>query len=396
MKDPYRTLGLPRTADQATIRKAYRKLAKTLHPDVNNAPNAEARFKAINAAYDILGDEQKRAWFDEFGEASLRSDFNPDRARAMRSAFRNMGGGGRGGGRGGFGGGRFSGFEDIFGQAFGGQTGGWGAGPGPGGYGRGNPGGFGGRGPQPKRPAKGADIEVSVEVELLDALKGGETTVEFRRPGRCAPCSGSGGTGRTVCERCGGQGRVSLAEMGVQAAIPCPECDGEGHRFTNECPECAGTGRTMAEKRLKVRVPMGAQDGQVLRLRGQGGEPKEAGPPGNLLISLQVKPHPFLTRSGDRLELEVPLTIGEAINGARVTIPTLAGDVHVTIPAGASNGAKLRLRGKGAPKPDGTASDLYLVLRPKMPNTPSEQVKTLAADLDEQAYETDIRDDFKL
>ena len=139
MNDPYQTLGVPKTADQATIRKAYRKLAKSLHPDVNDAPNAEKRFKAVNAAYDTLGDEQKRAWFDEFGEASLRSDFNPERARAMRSAFRNMGGGrgGFGGGPGGLGGGGrpFSGFEDILSQAFGGQSGGWGGGAARGGDG---------------------------------------------------------------------------------------------------------------------------------------------------------------------------------------------------------------------------------------------------------------------
>jgi molecular chaperone DnaJ len=184
--------------------------------------------------------------------------------------------------------------------------------------------------------------------------------------------------------------------MGVQAAIACPECDGDGYRFSDECADCAGTGRTMAEKRLKVRIPLGAQDGQVLRIRGQGGECKEIGAPGNLLLNLQVRPHTYLRRRGEHLELEVPLTLGEAVNGAQITIPTLQGDVRVTIPPGSANGATLRLRAKGATRKDGSTSDLYLVLRPTMPDSPSEETKAIAQSLDEHAYPEDVRKTFGL
>lgn len=299
MKDPYATLGVARDADQDTIRKSFKKLARTYHPDVNKDASAEARFKEVNAAYEAIGDEGKRKLWDEFGEASTRPGFDADAARAWQRGHP-----GRGGVNMDFGGG-FGGvdMEDLLGSLFGAGAG-------------------------AARERRGADQSTRVAVDFLTTVLGGEITLQLRRPG--------GGT-----------------------------------------------------EDLKVPIPAGAKDGGRVRLRGKGAVPRGGGAAGDLLVELDVTPHPLLRRVDDDLELEVPVTILEAMTGASITVPTPTGDVRVTVPPGSENGTRLRIKDRGVQKP-GRPGHLYLVLRPTVPPNPSEAALEAARTL-EAAYEAPVR-----
>lgn len=376
MQDLYATLGVPRDADQAAIKKAFKTLARKFHPDVNKEPAAGERFKAISAAYEVLGDEQKRALYDEFGEVSLRSGFNADQARA----FRNMGGGFRGGAPGGgggpdlgsmfgAGGGGGFGFEDLFSNLFRG-------------------GGGGGRGPA-VGPRKGADIEGHVVIDFLDAVRGAEVPLELQRPGPCRACSGEGGHGRKPCPACNGSGRRALRQLGMNVLVACDECGGQGSTWTEECGVCGGTGRGMERARLQVKVPAGIETGRQIRLRGQGGGGASGGPAGDLLLTVEVRPHTLLRRTDRDLELDVPLTLKEAIGGASVEVPTPTGRLRLKVPPGSQNGRRLRVPGRGVQTtPPG---DLYLVLRPLLPDATDEETVQLAEQLDARGTAGDPR-----
>lgn len=386
MRNLYEVLGVAKDADQATIRKAFKKLAREHHPDLNKDPKAADRFKEVNAAYEVLGDEGKRSLYDEFGEVSLRPGFDADQARQFKSRYGGFPG--EAGGPGGFGGGGVN-FEDILSSFFGGGRAGGAA---PGGFGGGGFGGFGGGRPG---PAPGADIESTIRIGLLDAIRGTTPTITIRRPGRCSACNGEGGTGRQTCTTCGGQGRVRLSQGGFQnIAIPCDDCGGSGTVFANECSRCAGTGRTMVTENLKVRIPPGVSEGQIIRLRGKGGEGQRGGPSGDLLLMVEIEPHPLLKREGADLTLELPLTVAEAMSGGRVEVPTPDGPVRLNIPAGSSNGQRMRLRGKGVPT-SGGRGDLYVVLRPTPPASSDPEAVRHAEALG-QFYERDVRADLKL
>lgn len=362
MKDLYNVLGVARDADQASIRKAFKSLARTWHPDVNKAAGAEARFKEISAAYEVLGDEQKRALYDEFGEVSLQSGFDPERARA----YKNMGGGGPFPGyAGGFGGGVDLG--ELFGNLFTGADG-------------------GGR---PRGGARaGADIEGRVAVPFLHAVRGGEVSVELTRPTRCRACNGDGGTGRRPCPTCQGRGRRRGERFGMNVMLPCDECGGGGSVFTSECGGCGGTGRVRERRPLTVKIPPGVETGKVMRLRGQGGEGLAGGPAGDLLLTVEVGKHPLLRREGKDLEMDVPVSLAEAIAGATIEVPTPTGRLRVKVPAGSNSGRKLRVPGRGVQGAE--AGDLYLVLRPVVPATSDPELLELARRLD-AAGPADVR-----
>lgn len=352
MKDFYRILDVPKDADQAAIKKAFKALARKYHPDINKEPGAEERFKEVSAAYEVLGDEQRRALYDEFGEESLRSGFDADRARA----WKNMGGAARGGPDPGFGGGIR--FEDLFGGF----------------------GGFGGA--DTIGPRKGADIEGRVTIGLLDAVRGAKVDVRFTRPGSCPTCLGEGGTGRKACPACAGKGRRATRQFGRNVMVRCDECGGEGSVYERECDSCAGTGRVRTAQTLSVSIPVGVTSGQVIRLRGKGGEGQHGGPDGDVLLTVDVEPHALLKRNGDDLELEVPITLAEAIGGAAIEVPTPAGGrLRVKVPAGTANGQKLRIPGKGVSGRKGPG-DLYLILRPVLPKTTEAAAVDLARQLD--------------
>lgn len=375
MRDLYEVLGVPKDADQASIRKSFKKLAREFHPDLNKDPKAADRFKEVSAAYEVLGDEGKRSLYDEFGEVSLKPGFDADQARRYKSQFR--GGPSGPGGFGGFGGGVD--IEEILGSFFGG------GGP------RGPSGGFGGG---RAGPAAGADIESNLRISLLDVIKGRTETITVRRPGRCGTCNGEGGTGKATCMRCGGMGHTRMGPGFGNFQVPCDDCGGSGTTFAQECVRCAGTGRTMTTENLKVHIPPGVAEGQVIRLRGKGGEGQRGGPAGDLLLAVEIAPHPLLERDGSDLILEVPLTIAEAMRGGRIEVPTPDGPVRVNVPAGATSGQRLRLRGKGVPTAGGRG-DLYLVLRPTPPARKDAEAIKLAEALD-PLYDRDVRADLKL
>lgn len=377
MRNLYEVLGVTKEADQATIRKAFRTLARRYHPDVSKEADAEKRFKEINAAYQVLSDEEKRSLYDEFGEDALRQGFNAETARAWRSAGGGRGGTGPNPFHGGFGGGPGGvDIEDLLGNLF-----------------RGG-GSFGGR-PDRRAPRAGPNLETTRTIDLLTALRGGELQLALRRPSPCAACHGEGGTGRRTCSVCQGAGQVRQRRLGMDSVVLCDECAGSGETFAQECPSCAGSGRVTLTKQIKVRVPCGVTNGQTIRLRGQGGEGKHGGPAGDLLLSLEVEPHVFLRRIGTDLEMDLPLKMSEAMGGAKITVPTFDGEVKVRVPPGSQNGKKLRLREKGFANQDGTRGDIILVLRPTVPENPSPEDIVRAQEIDSN-YPEDPRKDLQL
>ena len=341
MRDPYSVLGVSRSADQDTIRKAYKKLARRYHPDLNKDNEAATeKFKEINAAYDKVGDEDKRKLYDQFGDVAFKPGFDAEKARRYAGAGGGFGGFGPGmGGFGGFGrgprgGGRRGSRVNVEFDNFGfGGMGGDGA---DGmdmddllnmfarGRGAGGAGGL----------RRGADVESSLEIDLKDALEGAETVIQLR-----------------------------------------------SRRGTPEA--------------LKITIPKGIHDGGVIRLRGKGRPAPGGGEPGNLLIKVHIREHPLLKRDGDDLSLEVPISVLEALRGGRIEVPTLEGSVRVKVPAGVANGQRLRLRGKGMPVRGGGRGDMYLVLRPTLPSSDDPRLTELAEEM-EALYAAGVRDDLTL
>ncbi len=361
MRDLYSVLGVSRDADQASIKKAYKDLARKNHPDRNPDQSATERFKAVTAAYEVLGNDERRTLYDEFGEASLRQGFDPDLARRYgASGMPGPGGGGMDMG-------------DLFSSLFG--------------QGRSSATFYG-------SARKGPNLRSSLDIDLWTAIQGGSVPLRVRKPTRCALCSGQGGTGRQSCSNCQGSGRVRAQHWGLDALVGCDRCGGDGHVFAAECGTCAGTGRAMEAVKLTIRVPPGIEDGQSLRLKGQGGAGRDGGRPGDLHVRIDVHNHPLLRRLGDDLEVELPLTLSEAAAGAKIPVPTPWGEVRVNVPAGTSNGARLRIRGHGIRRKD-ARGDLYLVLRPQLPRGDDDRLAELTQALDE-LYEEHPRANFSL
>ena len=359
-KDLYASLGVGRQASADEIRKAYRKLARKLHPDVNPGnQEAEERFKEISFAYDVLSDSEKRKIYDEFGAEGLQSGFDPERARQARAWASS------GGGSGGFG--KYGSFEDVFadlGDLFGGRAGS-----------RGRPG-----------PTRGRDMNASLEVELLDSIRGATQVLTIRRPTPCPDCGGQGGTGAQACPECGGQGQVRVGGGPIAFGRACPRCGGSGQTFASPCRRCGGSGRRDETEKLSVKIPAGIDGGSRIRLAGKGEAGEHGGPPGDLYIEIRLRPHPFLERRGLDLHLDLPVTVGEAALGASVNVPTPAGEVSLKIPAGSQSGRRLRLRGKGVrDERTKTTGDLYVRLLVHVPENGSEKAKEALAAL-EQCY----------
>jgi len=356
MRNLYTNLGISKDADQATIRKSFKKLARKYHPDLNQDPGAETKFKEINTAYEVLSDEQRRSMYDTFGEDSLKQGFNPDAARQWRQA-----GGGFGGGFGGGGGG--VNIDDLL-NAFGGRFGG----------GRGR-----GRGPSqpPPPPPRGADVEQTLSCTIEEILGDEKKVVELRRPSPCSDCGGRGGSGKHSCPACAGTGRTKVGEV----HFPCVACSGAGHRFQMECSGCEGTGRTMNEERLKVRLPAGVTDGQTIRLRGKGGTGQHGAPAGDLLLTVSITKHSLYEQDGANLRLSVPLTLLEAMEGCKAKVPTPDGAIRVNIPASTESGTTMRIKGRGLPKTKTTRGDLHLELIVQSPPATDESLE-LARTLD--------------
>jgi molecular chaperone DnaJ len=357
-KDYYAVLGVPKNATHDEIKKAYRKLAQQHHPDANAGdPAAEERFKAISAAYDVVGDEAKRASYD--------------RAREMGSA--GFGGGfpGAGGYTGGYPGGvRFETADFDIGDLLGGM--------------------FGGSGRGRSRQRRGADLETSVALSFDDAMAGVTVPVRLTGPAPCGTCHGSGaapGTQPVVCATCGGSGQVAVNQGFFSMAQTCSTCHGSGRTIPTPCPTCAGSGVQRRTRTIQVKVPAGVKDGARIKLAGKG-EPGEAGgPAGDLFVDVHVKPHEMFGRKGDDLTIDVPITFPEAALGAHVEVPTLHGVVTLKVPAGTPSGKTFRLRGKGAPKRNGHG-DLLASVVVDVPGKLSREQKKLVEQLREATTES--------
>ncbi len=347
-RDLYAILGVERTATAEEIKKAYRRLARKHHPDLNPGDKqAEERFKEISVAHDVLTDAGKRKLYDEFGLEGLQSGFDPARAREYKRwaesghgfSFRREGPSESFG----FGGGRRRRrgeeteedeertFADIIEQLFGaGAAAGTGA---------------------PPRTARGSDIEYPIEVDFLDALRGTKTAVSVRRP------------------------------------VPCTQCGGSGRQGMRACTRCGGTGTTEQREQLTVKIPAGVGDGARVRVKGKGGAGRGNAPAGDLYFVVNVRPHPFLHRDGKDLTIDVPITVGEAIRGASISVPTPDGTVRLKVPKGSQSGQRLRLSGRGVRDPKGGAQgDLYVRLMVQVPsNGASDRLKEAVEAL-EEAY----------
>jgi molecular chaperone DnaJ len=349
-RDFYEVLGVARGASEDEVKKAYRKLAKELHPDRNTAdPDAETKFKEVNAAYDVLRDADKRAAYDRFGHAAFE------------------GGGPRPGGPGGPGGADFaSAFSDVFDDLFGEFTG----------QRRGQNGARG--------RMRGSDLRYNLTITLEEAFGGKQTTITVPGSVACGSCEGTGSEGAAqpqTCPTCQGMGKVRAQQGFFTIERGCPTCAGRGQIVKNPCKTCQGAGRVRKERQLQVQIPMGVEDGTRIRLAGEGEAGVRGGPPGDLYIFIEVAPHRIFTREGLDLHCRIPVPMTTAALGGEIEAPTLdGGRTRVKIPGGAQSGKQLRLRGKGMPQlRGGRYGDLYLELLVETPvNLTARQRELLA------------------
>jgi molecular chaperone DnaJ len=310
-KDYYEILGVNRDASDEELKKAYRKLAMKHHPDRNpDNPKAEEHFKEAKEAYEILSDASKRTAYDQYGHAGVDQQAG-------------MGGGGAG----------MGGFADAFGDIFGDIFGGGG-------------GGRGGR----SNVYRGADLRYNLEISLEDAARGAETKIRIPTMEKCEPCNGSGakaGTQPVTCTTCGGHGQVRMQQGFFSIQQTCPRCHGSGKMVQSPCPSCQGAGRVKQHKTLVVKIPSGVDEGDRIRLSGEGEDGVNGGPPGDLYVVIQIKPHQVFQRDHDDLHCEMPISFTVAALGGEIDIPTLDGHAKIKIPAETQSGKVFRLRGKG-------------------------------------------------
>lgn len=351
-RDYYDVLGIQKGASEADIKKAFRKLARKYHPDVNPGDkSSEQKFKELNEAYEVLSDAKKRQQYDQFGHAAFDQGFGQ--------------GAGAGQGFEGFArGADFSGmrgFEDIFGNMFGERV-------------------------RQRGPRKGEDITYAVEVDLEDAIFGKTMQVDLQREATCTACSGTGaqpGTSRRTCPACMGSGSVSQGRGFMQIAQPCPTCRGEGTINPNPCRNCGGRGVVPKSERINVKIPPGVDNGSKVRMAGLGGPGEKGGPPGDVYIVTKVRPHPYFERKGDNLYSEASVTLKEAALGEKIEIPTVDGMVSLSLPEGVQTGQQLKLRGKGVPHfGGGGVGDHYVTIRVATPTGLSEHAKEMLRELD--------------
>ena len=344
-QDYYETLAVGRSANGDEIRKAYRKLARKYHPDLNPGDKAaEERFKKVQEAYDVLSDENKRKVFDQYGFYSDNippngggapgagpggPDFGGfDFSEYLRQQQQAAGGGAGRGAAGGFSSGGSGGFRDIFSQFF--------------------KGGAAGAGPVTPELERGTDLEYGLNIDFWQSIRGTQVKLNISRQETCETCHGSGtaGTNVAICPECDGTGSVTQMAGAMKFNLQCPRCGGTG-RLRNACPTCRGEGRISRQDTVEVRIPQGVAAGSRLRVAGKGNAGLGGGPAGDLYITIRVEEHLFFKRDGDNINIQVPLTISEAGLGAKIEVPTIDGRALLKIPQGTQNGQKFRLREKG-------------------------------------------------
>lgn len=322
-KDYYQTLGVDRDASEKDIKRAFRRLAAKYHPDVNHEPGAEQKFKDINEAYEVLGNKEKRARYDQFGAAGVNGQAGAG-AGAAGSQF-----------------GGFGGFDDIFNMFTGG----------------------GARRANPNQPRQGSDLHYTMSLTFMDAVFGKQTKIRYNRQEECKTCHGSGarpGTSPTKCSRCDGSGFIVTMRNTpfgrMQQQSTCPVCGGTGKEIKDKCNTCHGTGRVQQRHEIKVKIPAGVDDGEQMRLAGQGEAGVNGGPYGDLYIVFQVSPSKDFKRDGSEIYVDKNITFAQAALGDRVKVKTVHGDVDLKIPAGTQSGTNFRLRNKGVPHVNGNGN----------------------------------------
>lgn len=365
-RDYYEVLGLQKGASDAEIKKAYRKLAKQYHPDLNpDDPEAEAKFKEVNEANQVLSDPEKRAKYDQFGHAGVDPSY---------------------GGGANFTGG-FDGVDlgDIFADIFGGGMGGFG----------------GGRSSNPNAPRRGADIAVQLEIGFMEACKGVSHDITINRTEDCPECNGTGaksGTSAKTCPDCKGRGYVTVQQRSMfgmmQSQRPCAKCGGKGKIIESPCGKCGGSGKTTMKKTVSVKVPAGIDDGMTLNVRGQGSVGTNGGQRGDLKVRIAVRKDPVFEREDYNIWIDFPITYAQAALGAEIEVPTIDGKVSYNVPAGTQPGTVFRLRGKGVQRlqrSEGDRGDQMVRINVEVPkNLNKKQKEALQAfeeTLDEKNYE---------
>jgi molecular chaperone DnaJ len=333
-KDYYQTLGVGKDASQEDLKKAYRKLARKYHPDLNPGDKAsEEKFKEINEAYAVLGDEKKRAEFDKGGT------FN----------FEGFGGSGGGG---------FdaSGFADIFGDI------------------------FGGRFPHEAAQSRGEDLVMGLDLSLEEAFAGTTMNIPVSRSVACETCKGKGAESFETCQKCHGSGQVQTSRGFLKIAQPCHECGGSGKKAVSPCKKCGGRGSIFTTETLKVKIPAGAEDGSLIRLKGKGNAGRGGGPSGDLLIEISIRLHPVFQKKGTDITVQMPVTFGEAALGAKIEVPTLDGSSMMKLPPGTQGGQRFKLSGKGYVTKSGHRGDEFVEIRIAVPrNIPDDAKDAISA-----------------
>jgi molecular chaperone DnaJ len=351
-KDYYEVLGVAKEANEKEIKTAYRKLAMLHHPDRSDAPEAEEKFKELSEAYAVLSDPDKRQKYDQFGHAGINSQYSQEdlfRGVNFEDLLRGFGGGGGG--------------ESIFDMFFGG----------------------GGR----RGPARGRDLRYDVNLTLEQAASGLETNIDVPRTESCPTCHGSGakpGTKPVTCSNCRGSGQVTRAQNTpfgqMVTSTACSKCGGRGQTITSPCSECSGAGRVHKNRKINIKIPPGVEDGQHLKLRGQGDAAGPKGDNGDLYVVINILPHPRFQRMDSDLIMEMPISFTQATLGADVEVPTLNGRAKIKVPAGTQTGTVFRLRGKGMPRLQGMgAGDLHVKDKIKTPASLTSRQKQLLEDL---------------
>lgn len=352
-RDYYEVLGLQKGASEDEIKKAFKTLARKYHPDLHPGDKeAEEKFKEINEAYGVLSDADKKARYDQFGHAGVDPSYG-------------------GGGAGGFSGGDMS---DIFESIFGGGFGGFG--------------GFGGGGGSAyaaNAPKRGGNINTNVRISFMEACQGIEKNISFSHMEKCSQCSGSGAadaSSKQTCPECHGQGSVQVTQRSPFGMIStnrvCGRCNGRGQIISNPCSKCRGAGRVRTSVELNIKIPAGIDDEQTIRISGKGDAGANGGPAGDLYVSVQVQDHTLFERDGSDIYCEIPITYAQAVLGAKITVPTIDGDVQYEIPEGTQTNTKFRLRGKGVKILNREAhGDQYVTVIVEIPKKLSQKQKEL-------------------
>lgn len=355
-KDYYDILGVSKDASQTEIKSAYRRLAKKYHPDVSQESNADAKFKEIQEAYSVIGDESKRKQYDQFGSSAF------DGSAGSYGGFQ--------GGFDGFSGAGFD-FSDIFDNIFGG--------------------GFGGR--SSNQATKGSDHLLRIRLNFEEAVYGTEKELSLEMNDTCSECHGKGGTGEKTCPDCHGSGTVTKEQRSLFGSFvtqtTCSTCNGKGKIYEQKCRSCNGHGYKKVHKTILINIPKGVDTGDRLRMSGKGEAGRNGGPNGDLYLEFEVEEHEYYKRDGNDIILKVPISITEAALGCKKEIPTIWGNVTLTIPSGTNSLDKHRLKGKGIER-DGRFGDMYVIIDVRIPSSLSRKQKSILEELDD----TDLTDGY--